>query len=697
MALVAHRSEFPKSSEGSSSKSETLNPAFKEWSQIYSYIEYNPDSFSTWEDLIEITEHLESGLCKASSDSALRLFRFSYDSFLDRFPLAYGYWIRYAKLEFQLGNTERALSIYDKAVSVMPLCVELWASYCEFKIFVTPSIREVRNLFERGASSVGFHYLSHPFWDENIKFETQKGDPKRLFKVYRQIVQRPIHQYAKYFSKLFELAPSMPVEELISKNYLEQFRAEYEMEQLEEQEQKEKEKEKEQEKETDQEKKNEKDQTTEDLKIKKYQEQKVSDEEKKKIEEADLRSRIHNYYTRLYVSIQSKVVARWPYESEIQRQYFHIVYLPEEEIINWRQYLNFIEINGGNVDEREQIALYERVIIPFGHYEEFWLRYTRWLISKNKVDEARNVYRRAGYILPIGRIQVRLQYALFEETQSNTELAKDIYKSILDALPSSTEVLVGYASLLHRTEGAESGISFLKSKLEEFNPNISTDRIANGGLSLAVSNPDADLPALTITLAQMYSDWLGLIGKARNVFESSADLFPDSYFFWREYLRFEIDASEVIFPEDNEISQNHEVKPDENGTEKENKTTPQVEPAPKKRGRGRAPKATAAAKKGHHGLEEEENPNSHTTSNGTLSNGSNKNGVVISGSNSPAWNYERVHAVYNKIKLIATPKLKENEVKDLNHIYMVYLLSHGTDSQEATSQYFKVDREIHNH
>lgn len=77
----SHPIEERNTQASSTTKTENLDPNFKEWSQVYSYIELNPDSFTTWEDLLEISDGLEGGLCKASTLNALRLFRFSYDSF----------------------------------------------------------------------------------------------------------------------------------------------------------------------------------------------------------------------------------------------------------------------------------------------------------------------------------------------------------------------------------------------------------------------------------------------------------------------------------------------------------------------------------------------------------------------------------------------------------------------------------------
>lgn len=614
-----------------SKNADALNPAFKEWSQVYSYIELNPDSFTTWEDLLEIADGLEGGLCKASSINALRLFRFSYDSFLDRFPLSHGYWIKYAELEFSLGNTSQALAIYEKAISVLPLCVELWTKYCIFKNLVSPSIISTRSLFERGASIVGFHYLSHPFWDEYIKFEQEKGTEKRLINLYKTIIQRPIHQYAKYFTELAKLLPNTPIDQFVTLATLDQFKLDYQK-QLESKP-----------------KDKQKDESAEDK-------SKATEGDVQEVQTEDqyLRDRVAKYYDQMFQKVQAKSTARWTFESELQRHFFYVLYIPEEELVAWRQYLHFIEMSTDEgVEYSERIAVYERSIITFGHYEEFWLRYTRWLLAHKRYNEAREVYRRAGYVLPIGRIQVRLQYALFEESQGNIELAKGIYQSILEAMPTLVEVLIGYTGLLHRTEDVENAIKFLESKIEllksEEEPKEDEKQAAEQDDqqdSDALGN-NASLPILYVFLANMYSNWLGSSSKARSILQQASADYPTSYHVWQSYLKFEIEHSQFTFGE----SQGGDGLKD----------GPKEEPEKKK---GRPSKKQVAKSEAASQQQQQQQQDQQ----------------------------QRVQEIYQEIKQRAS--LKKNEAKDLAHMYMVYLLS-KSGKPNSVQEYFQVDRDAH--
>ena len=53
-------------------------------------------------------ESQEGGLNRNSSPNAIAFTRDVYDRFLARYPLFFGYWKKYADLEFSIGGTEAA-------------------------------------------------------------------------------------------------------------------------------------------------------------------------------------------------------------------------------------------------------------------------------------------------------------------------------------------------------------------------------------------------------------------------------------------------------------------------------------------------------------------------------------------------------------------------------------------------------------
>jgi pre-mRNA-processing factor 39 len=70
--------------------------------------ETDPDNFENWEKLVRTCESLEGGLNRNSSPQALATLRDSYDRFLLKFPLLFGYWKKYADLEFNISGPESA-------------------------------------------------------------------------------------------------------------------------------------------------------------------------------------------------------------------------------------------------------------------------------------------------------------------------------------------------------------------------------------------------------------------------------------------------------------------------------------------------------------------------------------------------------------------------------------------------------------
>ena len=61
-----------------------------------------------WEKLIRACEAQEGGLNRNSSPQALATLRDAYDRFLLKFPLLFGYWKKYADLEFNISGPESA-------------------------------------------------------------------------------------------------------------------------------------------------------------------------------------------------------------------------------------------------------------------------------------------------------------------------------------------------------------------------------------------------------------------------------------------------------------------------------------------------------------------------------------------------------------------------------------------------------------
>ena len=94
----------------------------------------NPDEFEGWEKLVRAAETQEGGLNRNSSPQAISSTRTVYDRFLAKFPLFFGYWKKYADLEFSIAGTEAAELVYERGVASISNSVDLWTNFCNFKV-----------------------------------------------------------------------------------------------------------------------------------------------------------------------------------------------------------------------------------------------------------------------------------------------------------------------------------------------------------------------------------------------------------------------------------------------------------------------------------------------------------------------------------------------------------------------------------
>lgn len=80
----------------------------------------DPDSFETWEKLVRGAEALEGGINRNSNPQAITTVRHAYDRFLAKFPLLFGYWKKYADLEFSVAGTEAAEMVRTEKEKNLP-------------------------------------------------------------------------------------------------------------------------------------------------------------------------------------------------------------------------------------------------------------------------------------------------------------------------------------------------------------------------------------------------------------------------------------------------------------------------------------------------------------------------------------------------------------------------------------------------
>ncbi|KAK7727674.1 hypothetical protein SLS57_002716 [Botryosphaeria dothidea] len=437
-----------------------------------------PDDFESWEKLVRCSEGLEGGLNRNSSPNSIAATRTIYDRFLARFPLFFGYWKKYADLEFSIAGTEAAEMVYERGVASIASSVDLWANYCGFKVETNHDSDVIRELFERGAACVGLDFLAHPFWDKYLEFEERLESIDRIFVILNRVIAIPMHQYARYFERFRQLAQTRPITELVPEAMLKQFRDEIMMD--------------------------------------------PASSAKTEIEiERDLRARIDTYHLEIFHKTQTETTRRWTYEQEIKRPYFHVTELDEAQLTNWDKYLDFEEAEGSF--ERTQF-LYERCLVTCAYEDRFWLRYARWTGRQaGHQEEERNIYMRASCIyVPIARPTVRLHYAVFEESTGRVDIAHGIHEAILFNLPGHIETVNSWANLAKRQDGVDAAIKIYREQIEA--PEVSN--YAKG--------------TFVAKWAQLLWKSKGAVDEARQLFQTNSQAYLGVRQFWEDYLKFEM-------------------------------------------------------------------------------------------------------------------------------------------------------------
>ena len=295
-----------------------------------------------------------------------------------------------------------------------------------------------------------------------------------------------MHQYARYFERFRVLASSRPLSELVPSDVLAQFRIDLTAE--------------------------------------------TGGNRSERETERELRNRIDQYHLDIFTRTQTETTKRWTYEQEIKRPYFHVTDLDDTQLVNWRKYLDFEE---GEDDIPRITFLYERCLVTCAYYDEFWLRFARWMSSiPGKDEEVRNIYQRASCLYaPIARPQIRIHYAVFEEQSKRVDIARDIHEAILLAMPGHVDTIVSWANLQRRHGGLDAATEVYRRHIES--PDSGCDNAAKG--------------ALVAEWARLVWKGKGTPDEARVVFQKNAGNYADVRRFWESWLVFEIE--QPTFPE----------------------------------------------------------------------------------------------------------------------------------------------------
>ncbi|KAL9329484.1 hypothetical protein ACSQ67_004487 [Phaseolus vulgaris] len=357
-----------------------------------------------------------------------------YNNFLSEFPLCHGYWRKYAAHMSCISTTDKVVEVFEKAVLAATFSVSVWFDYCSFGMSAFEDPSDIRRLFDRAMSFVGKDYLCHILWDKYILFEFSQQQWISLAHIYIQTLKFPtkkLHQYYDSFKKLLTV-----LEEGIANHELQSepcFDCEIPM-------------------------------TTcyKDGEI--YHIIKDMMDSSVGLTSSIALKRYRAIGEQLYhnaCELYSKIS---PFEASIRRHYFHVQPLDANQLQNWHNYLDFIELQG---DFDWAVKLYERCLIVCANYPEYWMRCVDFMEAKGGREIANYSLDRATEI-HLKRVPgIHLFNARFREQIGDVFAARAAYvQSGKERDSDFVENVISKANMEKRLGNTESAFSIYKEALK---------------------------------------------------------------------------------------------------------------------------------------------------------------------------------------------------------------------------------------
>ncbi|KAJ1426198.1 Tetratricopeptide-like helical domain superfamily [Sesbania bispinosa] len=369
-----------------------------------------------------------------------------YDHFLSKFPLCHGYWRKYAAHMTHLCTMDKVVEVFEQAVLAATYSVGMWVDYCSFAMSAFEDPSDIRRLFKRAISFVGKDYLCHTLWDMYIHFEFSQEQWISLAHIYIQTLKFPtkkLHQYYDSFKKLLTF-----VEEGV---------------------------------------------TCQDNSPKELQSESCFDGENSKACKDDkiyciikdmmdssdgltssiavkkyriIGEQLYHNACELYAKISS-------FEANIQRYHFDARPLDPDQLQNWHDYLDFIEVQG---DFDWAVKLYERCLIVCANYPDYWMRYVDFMetkggreIANHSLDRATEIYLKlVGLVYVMSVPAIHLFNARFKEQIGDVLAARAAYiQSGKETDSDFVENVISKANMEKRLGNMESAFSIYKEALEK--------------------------------------------------------------------------------------------------------------------------------------------------------------------------------------------------------------------------------------
>ncbi|KAM6954282.1 pre-mRNA-processing factor 39 [Aplochiton taeniatus] len=418
----------------------TEPPVPTEFEKLFKGCQENPEDFNGWVYLLQYVEQ----------ENQLVAVRTSFDEFFLRYPYCYGYWKKYADIERKHGNTQVAEEVYRRGVQAIPLSVDLWLHYLSFiKENADPEDPEtegrIRAAYEHAVLAAGTDFRSDRLWEAYANWEVEQGKLANFTAIYDRVLGIPTQLYSQHLQRFKDHVQNNNPKHFLSEEEFIQLRVELSKANLPVP------AEGEDEDEVVKVEPEELPPGTEDL----------PDPAKRVTEIENMRHRVTEIRQEVFNHNEHEVSKRWTFEEGIKRPYFHVKALEKTQLSNWKEYLDF-EIENGTPER--VVVLFERCLIACALYEEFWIKYAKYLESYS-IEGVRHVYKKACTIHLPKKPVIHLLWAAFEEQQGNVEEARSILKSLESSVPSLAMVRLRRVSLERRHGNLEEAEALLREAM----------------------------------------------------------------------------------------------------------------------------------------------------------------------------------------------------------------------------------------
>jgi len=416
-------------------------------------VEDDPNDFQAWTYLLQYVDQ----------ENELLAAREAYDAFLSRYPYCYGYWKKYADYEKRKGSAEDCEQVFRRGLAAISLSVDLWIHYLNYcKAAHEQQPEYIRTQYEAATLACGLEFRSDKLWEHYLHWELELNELRNVLVVYDKVISTPTQKYQEHFSSFKEFVQKHAPEDILSSEEYTDIKNEVQSE------------------------------APEEL------------EGESLVEK--IREKIVERRTTAHKANEGEITARWTFEEAIKRPYFHVKPLEKGQLKMWKEYLEF-EIEKG--DLARVVVLFERCLIACALYEEYWIRYVKYLHAQHKlgfdvIERLREVFRRACTIHHQNKPWINLHWAAFEESLGNVEKAVEILERLMKTLPESIHAMYRLVNVERRrgnfnrcSEVFENFISQTKNK--------------------------ADGVQITIKYAQFLTKNLGDYEKAKKLLEEAVD------------------------------------------------------------------------------------------------------------------------------------------------------------------------------